>query len=110
MIEIVLLKYLESKLAVDVLTEQSNDKDEFVTIEKIGGGRTNFLFTSTFAIQSYSTSKLNAARLNELVIQMMDGLIELNEISKVKLNNYYDFTDTETKRYRYQAIFEITHY
>jgi len=34
----------------------------------------------------------------------------LNEIGKVKLNSDYNFTDTVTKQYRYQAVYDISHY
>ena len=37
-------------------------------------------------------------------------MITLNSISKIKLNSDYNFTDTETKEYRYQAVFDINHY
>lgn len=38
------------------------------------------------------------------------GIIDLDEIIQIDLNSDYNFTDTETKEYRYQAIFNITHY
>ena len=38
------------------------------------------------------------------------GIIDLDEIIQIELNSDYNFTDTETKEYRYQAIFNITHY
>lgn len=110
MIEVTLLRFLEAKLNVPVLTEVSNQYKEFITIEKLGGGKETHLYSSTVAIQSYSDTKYHAALLNEKVIEVMDGLAELDEISKLRLENNYDFTDTETKHYRYQAIFEIIHY
>ena len=50
---------------------------------------------------------LNAAVLNDKVKKAMDKMIELPEISSCKLNSDYNFTDTETKRYRYQAVYNI---
>lgn len=110
MIEVTLLKYLEAGLNVPVLMEASNKDKEFITIEKLGGGKEHTLYSSTFAIQSWANTKYNAAQLNEKVIAVMDGITELDEISKVSLENNYDFTDTETKHYRYQAVFEVIHY
>ena len=110
MIEKELLDHLKNNLDVDVFMEEHDRNDEFVVIQKLGGGEEDYIFTSTFAVQSYSTSKYNAAVLNELVKSVMKRAVELDSISKVKLNSDYDFTDTETKRYRYQAIFVITHY
>ena len=36
--------------------------------------------------------------------------IELPTISAVYINSDYNFTDTETKRYRYQCVAVVTHY
>ena len=51
-----------------------------------------------------------ASSLNEEVKKAVDSLIELNEIASVKLNTDYNFTDTTTKKYRYQAVYDIKHY
>lgn len=40
----------------------------------------------------------------------MEKALNLDEIASVKLDNDYNFTDTETKEYRYQAVFDITYY
>jgi hypothetical protein len=37
----------------------------------------------------------------------MQGLIERDEVTKVTLNSNYNFTDTTTKEYRYQAVFDL---
>lgn len=51
-----------------------------------------------------------AAVLNEELKEVIESMIELDEISKIKLNSDYNFTDTTTKEYRYQAVFDINHY
>ena len=51
-----------------------------------------------------------AAVLNEAVKETVEGMIELDEISKIKLNSDYNYTDTTTKEYRYQAVFDMNHY
>ena len=49
--------------------------------------------------------------MNEEVIDvMLNGLITEGDIAKVDLNTDYNFTDTTTKQYRYQAVFDIVHY
>ncbi|SDQ04437.1 hypothetical protein SAMN04487752_0319, partial [Carnobacterium viridans] len=50
------------------------------------------------------------ALLNEELKEVVENLILLNEISGVRLNSDYNFTDTTTKEYRYQAVFDINHY
>lgn len=115
MIEIEVKDFLESKLSVPVLMEIPKDTvSQFVIIEKTGGAQENYIPSSIITIQSYGASKYDACVLNELVkdwmLDGMVGLITLDDVVSVNLNGDYDFTDTATKRYRYQALFEITHY
>ena len=111
MIEITILDHLKSKLSVDIALEKPEPlPTEYVLFEKTGSNRSNHLVSSTFAFQSYSTSLYNASLLNELTKQAVDSLIELDEIASVRLNSDYNFTDTTTKQYRYQAVYDIKHY
>ena len=111
MIEVTILNHLKTKLSVPVRLEKPEPAPpEYVLFEKIGSSRNNHLLASTFAFQSYSDSMYGAAALNELVKQAVDSLIELDEIASVKLNTDYNFTDTTTKKYRYQAVYDIKHY
>ena len=64
----------------------------------------------TLAIQSFSTSLFGAASLNEQVKETMEQIIELDDICKCELNSDYNYSDTNKKRYRYQAVFDIVHY
>ena len=48
--------------------------------------------------------------MNDRVKNAVEGLIWLDEIRGVSLNSDYNFTDTTTKEYRYQAVFDIGHY
>ena len=115
MIEVTIKNFLESKLSVPVLMEvPKNMVSQLVVIERTGGAQNNHISSAIITIQSYGPSKFEAAELNEQVKHWMldgiDGLISHDEISKVELNSDYDFTDTSTKRYRYQALFEIVYY
>ena len=115
MIETTIKQFLESKLSVPVLMEvPKSTVSQFVIIEKTGGAQVNQIPSSIITIQSYGASKYDAAVLNDQVKEwMLDwkvGLITLNDVVSVHLNGDYDFTDTSTKHYRYQAVFEITHY
>lgn len=110
MIELTLLNYLTSKLSVPVKTEKlSNPLGKIVFFERTGGSG-KFIKESTFAIQSYADSMYDAAELNDQVIEAMYGMDELDEVLSVSLNSTYNFTDTVTKNYRYQAVFDIQHY
>ena len=50
---------------------------------------------------------LQAAELNEQVKDAMEDIVELDSISQAELNTDYNFTDTQTKRYRYQAVYDL---
>mgnify|MGYP007043622740 CR=1 FL=1 len=112
MIEKIVLDYLMSKLDVPVVLEIPPDEpDTFVLIQKVGSSVENFIYSATLALQSYAASKYEAAVLNELVKSLMDALpVSVDDVTKSKLNSDYDFTDATTKRYRYQAVYDVVHY
>lgn len=111
MIEKLLIKYISSKLNVDVVMElPENNFKKLILIEKVGSSENNFIKNAKIAIQSYAPSLLQASELNEKVKEIIRGLIELNDICKVNLESDYNFTDTSIKKYRYQAIFNIFYY
>lgn len=116
MIEKLVLDYLESKLDVPVVMEDIKEK-EYVLIAKTGSGKEEHLNSATITIQSHSESLLKAAELNELVKTAMlgdedniYGIAEGDVITKCTLNSDYEYTDTTTKKYRYQAVFDLTFY
>ena len=115
MIELIVKNYLSLQLAeagIEVGLELPPGKDpaKYVVIEKTGSGKTNRLPNATIAIQSYGPTLYDAALLNETVKGIMEEAVSLDEISKVSLNSDYNFSDPDTKRYRYQAIFNIWYY
>lgn len=111
MIEIIILDYLSSHLTVPVVMEfPENPPDSFVLLRKADSGRENRLDSAMFVVESYAPSLLAAAELNELAKRAMDNLPELPEIAGSHLGTDYPLMDTKNKRYRYQAIYNITHY
>lgn len=110
-IEVVIKNYLDKTLSVPVYVEKpSNPPRRYVLFERTGGGKREFLSKPTFAFQSYAESMYEAAKLNEELKEKIEELILLDEFSKVSLNSDYNFTDTTTKQYRYQAVFDIVHF
>lgn len=115
MIEETVMNYLRTQLQVDVLMElpevPSEDYPifpaELVTIERVGGSVTNRVNAASLAIQSHAQSLYGAAALDERVREAMDGIVALPEIGGVRLSSNYNHTDTRTKRYRYQSVFDI---
>ena len=111
MIEKTVIEYLSDELTVPVVAEDGkNPPQEYVKVEKTGSGQTNHIKNAMLAIQSYGASLLEAAALNETVKEKMMLLAELPEIASCRLNTDYNFTDTATKRYRYQAVFDVYYY
>lgn len=113
MIEKTILDFLNSveNLPTAYMEIPANPPKRFIIVEKTGGSASNHIFNSTFAIQSYAASLYDAAALNEAVKSvMLYGLINVDDVTSVELNSNYNYTDSETKRYRYQAVFDITHY
>nr|DAP93876.1 MAG TPA: tail completion protein [Caudoviricetes sp.] len=111
MIEKTVLDYLRGTLSVPVYLEiPENPPQRFVLVEKTGGGKSNRLNRATIAVQSWAAALLGAAQLNEDVKAVMDGLTDLDAVSACRLNSDYNFTDTTTKHYRYQAVFDLVFY
>lgn len=111
MIEATVTSYLASALSVPVSAElPATLPASFAVVEKTGGGEANHIRDATIAVQSYAPTLFEAAQLNETVLTAMEGLVALPSISKCTLNTSYNFTDPSTKQYRYQAVFDITHY
>lgn len=111
MIEKTVLVFLSARLPVPVLAEiPTSPPETFVLIEKTGSGRSNHIQSATFAVQSYAPSLLQAAELNEQAKTAMDELPDLDTVCRAALNSDYNYTDTTEKRYRYQAVYDITHY
>ena len=111
MIEETLINYLESCLTVPVDMEiPAEAPEKFIVLEKTGGGMENHIFESTFAVQSYAGRLYEAATLNEEAKGYMLYGQTPAEIISVRLNSDYNYTDTSTKRYRYQAVYDIKHY
>lgn len=105
--------FLNERMSVPVLLQipKKDIPSSFYLIEKTGGLMTNHIKRSTLTIQSYGESLYDASVLNEkLKFAMEYHAIELSEIVSIELDGDYNFTDTTSKKYRYQAVFDIVHY
>lgn len=111
MIEIVVKDFLEKKLDVSVFMEEPEEIPErYIILAKTGSGKSNGLKSATLVIQSYGTSLEDAAMLNEEVIEALEDIDNQDPVSSAELNSDYNFTDTETHRYRYQAVYDFIYY
>lgn len=111
MIETVVRDFLEEHLSVPVYMEvPETEPERYVELEKVGSGKQDQICSASFAVKSYAPTLYQAAALNEEAKAAMEQLITLDEISGVKLDSDYPFTNTATKQRRYQALFDLTHY
>jgi hypothetical protein len=111
MIEEIMLNYLNEVLTAPVYMERpENPPSEYVIIQKLGSSKQNQICSAMMAFQSYAPTLYGAATLNEWVKGAVETSVVLPEISSAKLNSDYNFTNTASKQYRYQAVFNITHY
>lgn len=106
--EEIIIAYLSGVLDVPVAAEVPEEMPQrFVTVERTGSQTVNRVYTATMAVQSWGMSMLDAARLNEQVKAAMDGIVQRPDVMRCHLNSDYNFTDTGTHRYRYQAVFDM---
>ncbi len=112
MIEEIIKNWLNTELRPikAYLESQKNMPKEYVLIEKTGSNGNKGFYHATIVIQSYAESMYKAAKLSKKVRKLMQNIVQLDEISSVLLNSEYNFTDTETKQYRYQAVFDVKYY
>lgn len=112
-IETVILNYLLSKglsVGENIFCEvpRKNIPSEYILIEKTGSSRRNLINQAMVTIQSISQKDLlKAMKLNEEVKDAMDEIVEQPEVFRCELNSDYNYTNTATKEYRYQAVFNL---
>lgn len=110
MIEATVIGYLDGLDGIPAYAERPEDPpEEYLIIEKVGGGDDNFIDKAMIAVQSYADSLFRAAEICRKVEKAMKEITDLETISRCKLNSSYNYTDTESKKYRYQAIFDLTY-
>lgn len=111
MIEKIIRDYLLEELNVPVYIDvPANPGDSYVVIERTGGSESEHIRSATVAVQSYGPRKTAAADLHEKVLSVLPDIATGVTVSACDLNAEYDYTDTQTKRYRYQAVFDIVYY
>lgn len=110
-IETILIDFLNRKGFRAYGEEPEKPPREYIVIGKVGGGCENHIDSAIMTIRSYSGTMAQAADLNKQVKRLMlYDFPELGDIVGVKLNSDYPQADPETKRYRYQAVYDITYY
>ena len=112
-IEATLIDYLKNAHITDIgdniFAETPKEvPDNYLIIDKTGSARRDGIDRATIAIQSISAeSLLKAATLNEEVLSLMEDFRAIENIFGAHLQADYNLTNTATKQYRYQAVYEI---
>lgn len=110
-IESILIDFLNFKGFRAYGEEPEKPPREYIVIGKVGGGCENHIDSAIMTIRSYSGTMAQAASLNQQVKRLMlYELVNLPEIAGVYLNSDYPQAEPGTKRYRYQAVYDITYY
>lgn len=118
MIELTVLNYLLAaglSVGLDIYLEvPENPPDQYILIEKTGSRKADHINQAMVAVKSIvkrdeygSGSLLRAMQLNEEVKKAMEQIIYAEDIFRCELNSDYQFTNTQTKEYRYQAVFNL---
>lgn len=111
MIEKRLYEYLNANADVPAFTEvEEHMPARYYLIERTGGTVRDHVSRATVAIRSYGESIADSASLNDRLKEIMAQLPTNKEVSSVSLNSDYNNTDTRTRSYRYQAVFDIVYY
>lgn len=111
MIEVTVKEYLESVLSVPVSMERAAEAPgKYVILERTGETAENLLRTATIAVQAYADTMYEAAVLCEDVITYMKEIPFVTNVSACYLVSSYNYTDTSTKKYRYQAVFTVAYF
>jgi len=112
MIETILIDYLSSEIGVSVTAERPRARQgEYLVIDKTGSSESDHLESAMVAVQCFADTKASAASLCSRVKKAMRSIADKRgDVTRSSLNSDYDNTDTSTKKYMYQALFDITFY
>ena len=111
MIEKIVLDYLKDKLNMSEIYLETPKvlPSEYILFTVVDRDRANLIDAVTIEFYSYSTSKLNACLLDELVRKAMYDITDLANVSASRLGGGNDAFDTTLKKYRYRCYFNITY-
>lgn len=113
MIELGVMNFLTERTGYPAFLEEpekAHRPDSYFLVEKLGSGERDHITSAQIAVQSYAPSLVEAMSLNHAAKAAMESFAELDKVSRCRCLGDYNFTDTQTKRYRCQAVFDITYY
>lgn len=112
MIEVTIKNAIETYTGISAYMEIPQEHpDTFAIIERVGGSQDEHISSAMISVQIYAPTMGYAAQSCDVITQALlyEGIND-PVISAISLNAKYNATDTDTKKYRYQAIFDIAYY
>lgn len=114
MIETILIKYLTEQniesIGDNVYAEvpAKDIPDNYLVISKLGSSEQDGIYHASVSIDSISNkSLLKAMTINEAVREVMETFAETEAVHSCKFNSDFNNTNTATKEYRYEAVFDF---
>ncbi|MDO5329008.1 MAG: hypothetical protein Q4E88_02755 [Coriobacteriia bacterium] len=83
---------------------EKNRPNEFITVEIQNKNEDSFISKSTVAIQCWSNKRVNASKLAHRVCSELIKLVNIDYVSKCKIENFLNFPDLQGKIPRYQIV------
>lgn len=98
-----------SALGYDASTYPPKDGDEFVTIERTGGGVVDMVDHPMIAVQAWAKSEPRAAEMaDDIRFKAVTGELPRG-VHRIDVNSGpYSFWDESTRLPRYQVVFDVT--
>lgn len=111
MIEKTIFDYIKQTITeVPIYMEEpEHPPASYITVRRTGRDIDDQIQQATIAILSYGGSMYDAAMLDERVVAAMLAMAPDDGVFSVDLNTDYEYTNLETKQYRYQAIFDVSY-
>lgn len=80
---------------------------KFITLERVGGGTSQFLDQPTVAIQTWADSRLHAATLADELRVALGRITEVQQVLASDQTAYYNWPDPASKQSRYQLSVDL---
>ena len=112
-IEILIQRHLEGKTVYPAFLEEPAKGERpprYYIVARVGVSPENHIHRGRITVQSYAPSLVEAMALNRAAYDAMQSLPELSAVTAAGLVSDYNFTDEETGRYRWQAVYAVNYY
>lgn len=109
-IEEIIVEYLSDNLEIPVAADVPEIMpDEFISLELTGGGFGDIILDyPTVAIQCWAETRTDAKNLARKVDRLLRKICDsYYDISSAERNSLYNFPDPQSRKARYQIVFDF---